>query len=187
MPWQAGGTILAIYLAMGSGLACLWPGLMKRQSQQHLARLLWWVVCAHVAVFYFLIFCDIYLIHVQADSAVFDHLRRVGARWAWVGIYSSLALLLWWRSPYWRRGSSLACLCVVVLLLTGASSPVVPWGVLYGNRRSAIVHWQGCPNYPKAPIDPQRWLAFATLAEAEAAGYRPARNCRPRAMEHASP
>lgn len=179
MPWQSGGTILAIYLAMACGFVCLWPGLIQRQSQQCLAKVLWWLVCAHVVVFYFLIFCDAYLLHVNAESAFFDHLRRAGARWAWVGIYGTLALVLWWWSPYWHRMGSLACLCLAGLLLMGAT-PHVPDGILYGNRRSAIVHWQGCSNYPKAPIDPQRWVRFETLEAAEAAGYRPARNCRPR-------
>lgn len=44
-----------------------------------------------------------------------------------------------------------------------------------GNRRSMIYHWPGCPNYDD--IAPGNRVYFKTRAEAEAAGYRAARNC----------
>jgi len=44
-----------------------------------------------------------------------------------------------------------------------------------GNRRSMIYHWPGCPNYDD--IAPHNRVHFRTRAEAEAAGYRAARNC----------
>jgi hypothetical protein len=45
-----------------------------------------------------------------------------------------------------------------------------------GNKRSMIYHWPGCPNYND--ISPENRVEFKTRAEAEAAGYRAARNCR---------
>jgi hypothetical protein len=44
-----------------------------------------------------------------------------------------------------------------------------------GNKRSMIYHWPGCPNYDD--IAPANRVEFKTRAEAEAAGYRAARNC----------
>jgi hypothetical protein len=44
-----------------------------------------------------------------------------------------------------------------------------------GNKRSMIYHWPGCPNYND--IAPGNRAYFKTRAEAEAAGYRAARNC----------
>jgi hypothetical protein len=44
-----------------------------------------------------------------------------------------------------------------------------------GNKRSMIYHWPGCPNYND--IAPANRVEFKTRAEAEAAGYRAARNC----------
>jgi hypothetical protein len=44
-----------------------------------------------------------------------------------------------------------------------------------GNRRSMIYHWPGCPNYND--IGPTNRVYFKTRTEAEAAGYRAARNC----------
>jgi PBP1b-binding outer membrane lipoprotein LpoB len=44
-----------------------------------------------------------------------------------------------------------------------------------GNKRSMIYHWPGCPNYDD--IAPHNRVYFRTRAEAEAAGYRAARNC----------
>jgi endonuclease YncB( thermonuclease family) len=59
---------------------------------------------------------------------------------------------------------------------TSAGSP--PAGVagpIIGNRRSGIYHRPDCPNY--ADVSPGNRVPFATAAEAEAAGYRLARNC----------
>lgn len=44
-----------------------------------------------------------------------------------------------------------------------------------GNRKSMIYHWPGCPNYND--ISEANRVYFKTRAEAEAAGYRAARNC----------
>jgi hypothetical protein len=44
-----------------------------------------------------------------------------------------------------------------------------------GNKRSMIYHWPGCPNYDD--IAPNNRVYFKTRAEAEAAGYRAAKNC----------
>jgi len=45
-----------------------------------------------------------------------------------------------------------------------------------GNRRSKIYHWPGCPGYDK--ITEGNRVPFKTRAEAEAAGYRAAKNCK---------
>lgn len=44
-----------------------------------------------------------------------------------------------------------------------------------GNRNSMIYHWRGCPNYDD--IAPKNRVDFTSPTAAEAAGYRPARNC----------
>ncbi|MCS6927038.1 MAG: thermonuclease family protein [Candidatus Binatia bacterium] len=49
-------------------------------------------------------------------------------------------------------------------------------GAIIGNRNSKIYHWPGCPNY--RAIAPQNRIFFTSRAEAEAAGFRAARNCR---------
>lgn len=43
------------------------------------------------------------------------------------------------------------------------------------NLRSGVYFWPGCPNYTQ--IAPQRQERYRTPAEAEAAGYRAAKNC----------
>jgi len=45
-----------------------------------------------------------------------------------------------------------------------------------GNKNSKIYHWPGCPSYDK--ISEKNIIWFKTRQEAEAAGYRAARNCR---------
>lgn len=48
-------------------------------------------------------------------------------------------------------------------------------GAVIGNRRSHIFHRPDCPDYLK--VSPSNRVPFATAADAEAAGYRQARNC----------
>jgi endonuclease YncB( thermonuclease family) len=48
-------------------------------------------------------------------------------------------------------------------------------GAVIGNRRSHIFHRPDCPDYSK--IAPHNRVPFASAADAEAAGYRQARNC----------
>ena len=48
-------------------------------------------------------------------------------------------------------------------------------GAVIGNRRSHIFHRPDCPDYFK--VSPANRVPFATPADAEAAGYRQARNC----------
>lgn len=43
------------------------------------------------------------------------------------------------------------------------------------NLRTGVYFWPGCPNYTQ--IAPQRRELYRTPAEAEAAGYRAAKNC----------
>jgi deoxyribonuclease-1 len=50
-------------------------------------------------------------------------------------------------------------------------------GPVRGNRRSRVYHLPtGCPSYNA--VSPQNTVAFRTEAEAQAAGYRKAGNCR---------
>src|SRR5690606_31610305 len=46
---------------------------------------------------------------------------------------------------------------------------------IIGNRSSKIYHWPGCPGYDKT--SKRNRVEFRTRGEAEAAGYRAARNC----------
>lgn len=48
-------------------------------------------------------------------------------------------------------------------------------GGIVGNSNSRIYHWPGCPNYSQ--IAPSNRVAFASAEEAEAAGFRAAKNC----------
>lgn len=49
-------------------------------------------------------------------------------------------------------------------------------GSVVGNRHSGIYSWPGCPNYGSVSLANQ--IRFASVADAEAAGYRAAKNCR---------
>ncbi len=46
---------------------------------------------------------------------------------------------------------------------------------ILANKRSKICHWAGCPGYDR--ISEAKRVEFKTREEAEAAGYRAARNC----------
>jgi endonuclease YncB( thermonuclease family) len=48
-------------------------------------------------------------------------------------------------------------------------------GKIIGNKNSRIYHWPGCPGYSK--IAEKNQVPFNSTADAEAAGYRPAKNC----------
>lgn len=51
----------------------------------------------------------------------------------------------------------------------------VPAGEVLGNRNSKIYHWPGCPGYTK--VAEKNQVKFKSRTEAEAAGYRAAKNC----------
>jgi phosphatidylserine/phosphatidylglycerophosphate/cardiolipin synthase-like enzyme len=51
-----------------------------------------------------------------------------------------------------------------------------PSGMVIGNRRTMIYQWPGCRDYGQ--ISPRNRLNFADASAAEAAGFRPAHNCR---------
>lgn len=48
-------------------------------------------------------------------------------------------------------------------------------GLIIGNKRSRIYHLPGCPSYGK--VSPENRVEFSTPDDAEAAGYRRAKNC----------
>ena len=50
-----------------------------------------------------------------------------------------------------------------------------PAGEILGNRNSKIYHWPGCPGYDK--VAEKNRIMFKTRADAEAAGFRAAKNC----------
>jgi endonuclease YncB( thermonuclease family) len=56
-----------------------------------------------------------------------------------------------------------------------AQGTEAPAGAIVGNTNSRIYHWPGCPNYSQ--IAPANRVTFASAEEAEAAGFRAARNC----------
>jgi endonuclease YncB( thermonuclease family) len=56
---------------------------------------------------------------------------------------------------------------------TTTSSPA--GGAVIGNRRSHIFHRPDCPDYFK--VSPRNRVVFSSAADAEAAGYRQAKNC----------
>ena len=51
----------------------------------------------------------------------------------------------------------------------------VPKGAVRGNRRSMMYQWPGCPYYDA--ISESNRVEFPTAQAAQAAGYRPAKNC----------
>jgi len=55
------------------------------------------------------------------------------------------------------------------------AAPKAAAGLIVGNRRSMIYEWSGCPYYDK--IAPSNQASFPNAQAAEAAGYRPAKNC----------
>lgn len=54
--------------------------------------------------------------------------------------------------------------------------PVDPSGPIIGTRNSKIYHWPGCPDYHK--VTERNKVPFKSREEAEAAGYRAAKNCK---------
>jgi len=57
----------------------------------------------------------------------------------------------------------------------GAKPPTTATGPIIGNRNSKIYHLQNCPDYSRVAESSR--VPFKTEAEAQAAGYRKARNC----------
>jgi len=53
---------------------------------------------------------------------------------------------------------------------------IIPNGEVLGNKNSKIYHWPGCPGYTK--VAEKNKVMFKTRVEAEAAGYRAAKNCK---------
>lgn len=63
-----------------------------------------------------------------------------------------------------------------------AAAMPAPSVEIVGNRNSKIYHWNpGCPDFSK--ISEKNRVAFSSKAEAEAAGYRAARNCKEAGQE----
>ncbi|MBO0861375.1 MAG: hypothetical protein J2P21_23375 [Chloracidobacterium sp.] len=62
-------------------------------------------------------------------------------------------------------------------VLTGGNPPAVapPSGQIIGNNRSKVYHVPGCPGYNRVSAANQ--VTFMTAEDAEAAGYRKAKNC----------
>lgn len=55
------------------------------------------------------------------------------------------------------------------------ASPTTSSYLIIGNRRSHIYHRPDCPNYSQ--VAPKNRVPFSSVAEAEQAGYRVAKNC----------
>jgi Metal binding domain of Ada len=88
---------------------------------------------------------------------------------------------------WWKIGSIVVISCLIFgsivgfvgnylsASLTTASTSSTVDERIKGNKRSRIYHWSGCPNYDD--VSPQNIRWFRSREEAEAAGYRAARNC----------
>jgi hypothetical protein len=57
----------------------------------------------------------------------------------------------------------------------GAKPTTTATGPIIGNRNSKIYHLPNCPDFSK--VSERNRVPFKTEAEAQAAGYRKARNC----------
>ena len=57
----------------------------------------------------------------------------------------------------------------------GVKPQTATTGTIFGNRNSKIYHLPNCPDYSK--VSERNRVPFKTEAEAQAAGYRKARNC----------
>jgi endonuclease YncB( thermonuclease family) len=72
-------------------------------------------------------------------------------------------------TPQWdfRRGKTVKA--------PGAKPPATASGPIAGNRNIKIYHLPNCPDYSK--VEERNRVPFKTEAEAQAAGYRKAKNC----------
>jgi endonuclease YncB( thermonuclease family) len=105
--------------------------------------------------------------------------------------------LAWWYRAYAPDDGTLARLEAEAKAagrgLWAQPAPVPPWewrargktpipaemaGRFIGNCRSHVFHAPGCRN--AANISPSNRVAFGSAAEAEAAGYRPGKDCHPK-------
>lgn len=75
-----------------------------------------------------------------------------------------------YRSYIWRTGEVVSQPQSSALI-----EKPLPEHPIKGNKDSKIYHWFGCPNYDD--ISPRNVEQFAAIEDAEAKGYRPARNC----------
>jgi Metal binding domain of Ada len=81
-----------------------------------------------------------------------------------------------WRDPaptppwLFRRGERVA-----EVKAPGGKPTTSAIGPIIGNRNSKIYHLPNCPDYLK--VSERNRVSFESEAEAEAAGYRKARNC----------
>ncbi|MGO9798840.1 MAG: hypothetical protein ACLPQ0_05215 [Candidatus Binatus sp.] len=60
------------------------------------------------------------------------------------------------------------------ILAAAIAAALAPWPVR-GNSKSQIYFWPGCSNYSE--IAARRAMEFPSACAAEAAGFRPAKNC----------
>jgi endonuclease YncB( thermonuclease family) len=96
-------------------------------------------------------------LYAAADSA---------ARAAHAGLWVEGKPIPPWDFRHHRAGASPAA--------TSAAAPQ-PNGAVRGNSKSHIYHWPGCPNYDD--VSAHNRVELPSPAAAEAAGFRPARNC----------
>lgn len=75
-----------------------------------------------------------------------------------------------YRSYIWTKGEAIS-----TAQTFAATEKPLPEHPIKGNKDSRIYHWFGCPNYDD--ISPRNAALFATIEDAEAKGFRPARNC----------
>jgi Metal binding domain of Ada len=81
-----------------------------------------------------------------------------------IGLWSQQAPTPPW---FFRRGKFVKA--------PGATTPATAGGPIIGNRNSKVYHLRSCPDHSK--VSERNSVPFKTEAEAQAAGYRKARDC----------
>lgn len=143
------------------------------------------IICAIVA------FVAVFLVFEDGKTDVLSSARTLGGI---IGIMIFPAIAGWIAARFTRRwGVAFAVTFVIFLSLaiagklyqrriesnrafiSAATEQILPEHPIKANKDSRIYHWFGCPNYDD--ISPRNVEQFAAIEDAEAKGYRPARNC----------
>jgi hypothetical protein len=105
-----------------------------------------------------------YQAELPANVAAVYGLAETRARQEKRGLWADAA-----PTPPWdfRRGKTVKA--------PGVKPAATAIGPIIGNRNSKIYHLPNCPDYSK--LSERNRVPFKTEAEAQAAGYREARNC----------
>jgi hypothetical protein len=105
-----------------------------------------------------------YRAELPANVAAVYELREARAQQEKRGLWADASPIPPWD---FRRGKTAK--------VPGVKPPAAVTGPIVGNRNSKIYHLPNCPDYSK--VSEKNRVPFKTEAEAQAAGYRKARNC----------